>query len=444
MAAEEAMNASGLKVTMKHSFFCEKESNKQQWIKAFHCCGDNPDEWPCIFGAMETMQKETAHCYSHDKQCPIVAVFGVFIGSSCRYFSRRNQKTDHGDKAKLLSAARKAAQNSQATPDHQSAQTYLAFMSYLQRFKPAFWVFENTDAFLDKEEVAQKDKDDNDSNMAVVINDAAERGYDCQPFVTVSDEYGLPQERRRFFIAAMQRVTPYWTLDDPECDRTFKRFSDRMCRVRQTPPGVADILMSEKHPYIVSELARRTEHRAKAGPTSDGAGSSWQQQSSEWCRLHKLRWGAVDPAELTKNSPWFATLAKSQQEMIVYVQAVHGAECAIDLSQSLAQTRVIPAPLKSIRTLLPANVWWLSISEKKVARVLTGRESLTCQGWPWQRKDRAVLDKFSDSLMRDLAGNAFPGLVVLAIFDSLLYAAPWARQRSEAEVNAAFAMSGFC
>ena len=54
------------------------------------------------------------------------------------------------------------------------------------------------------------------------------------------------------------------------------------------------------------------------------------------------------------------------------------------------------------------------------------------------------MDTFSDTLMRDLAGNAFPGQVVLAILDSMLYAIPWARQRSPAEANIAIAMSGFC
>ena len=130
--------------------------------------------------------------------------------------------------------------------------------------------------------------------------------------------------------------------------------------------------------------------------------------------------------------------------MITLVQAVHGLEGGRDISQSLEQSRIITGKVTSMRTLLPGNKWWLSIPEKGVARLLTGRESLTIQGFPWQQKERAVVDSFSDSIMRDLAGNAFPGHVVLAILDSLMYALPWERPESPAKAAIDMAMSGLC
>ena len=161
----------------KHSFFCEKEPVKHKLIKAFQC-GDDAD--PCIFSGMATMEGETAYCLGHDRQCKFVGVFCAFIGSSCKYFSRRNNKVERSDKANLLSAARQAAQSSQAGPDHQSAITYMQFMNHLERFHPAMWVLESIVALLDKKDAGQKeidnDIDGKETNMAVVVNDAGERG----------------------------------------------------------------------------------------------------------------------------------------------------------------------------------------------------------------------------------------------------------------------------
>ena len=60
-----------------------------------------------------------------------------------------------------------------------------------------------------------------------------------------------------------------------------------------------------------------------------------------------------------------------------------------------------------------------------VHRPIVGIESLSLQGWPalgeeWQ----FLVDRFpSDALHQSLAGNAFPGTVVLALVAALLFAA---------------------
>ena len=87
------------------------------------------------------------------------------------------------------------------------------------------------------------------------------------------------------------------------CDGVFRRFGDRFCRVKQTAPALPDILLPEKDKFLAAELQRKQEHRLKAGPTSDGCGLSWQNHVSDWCRVHKLRWGAVSAAEETSQSP---------------------------------------------------------------------------------------------------------------------------------------------
>ena len=56
-------------------------------------------------------------------------------------------------------------------------------------------------------------------------------------------------------------------------------------------------------------------------------------------------------------------------------------------------------------------------------RLLTGREALSFQGFPHSRVEG--IDAFADTLLSDLAGNAYPLPVIMAILMAVLATVPW-------------------
>ena len=65
-------------------------------------------------------------------------------------------------------------------------------------------------------------------------------------------------------------------------------------------------------------------------------------------------------------------------------------------------------------------------------RLVLGKEALMSQGFPIVRSPLA--DEFSDSFLRDLAGNAFPATVVLAIVAGVIFAVEWKPPADDEEI----------
>ena len=65
-------------------------------------------------------------------------------------------------------------------------------------------------------------------------------------------------------------------------------------------------------------------------------------------------------------------------------------------------------------TMMPQQELWLSeVSGKPFHRLLLGAEALQLQGWPvLDTRWRAMLQKYSDRNLHDIAGNAFPLTII--------------------------------
>ena len=70
--------------------------------------------------------------------------------------------------------------------------------------------------------------------------------------------------------------------------------------------------------------------------------------------------------------------------------------------------------------------------------MMLGRESLVLQGYPVDRIEASSLKAFGDHFLQDLAGNAYPGTCVAALFIVSMTRAPWAglRRRISDEADA--------
>ena len=104
------------------------------------------------------------------------------------------------------------------------------------------------------------------------------------------------------------------------------------------------------------------------------------------------------------------------------MQAVHGKDMSLDVTQDVGQLRF--AQLGAVlKTLVPKNCWWIGAK----CRVLTGPECLAFQAFPWQKHRQAVSEhvaKKGDKLFADLTGNAFTETAVASLLLAIFISVP--------------------
>ena len=115
------------------------------------------------------------------------------------------------------------------------------------------------------------------------------------------------------------------------------------------------------------------------------------------------------------------------------MQRIHGEYVNVCVDQSIDRCPIAKesrpsGPLAS-PTLCGHTKMWMGFrpkGKKKAApprqRLLTGREALSLQGFPHARVRN--IDDFSDSLLTNLAGNAYPLPVIMAILMAVLVTVP--------------------
>ena len=113
------------------------------------------------------------------------------------------------------------------------------------------------------------------------------------------------------------------------------------------------------------------------------------------------------------------------------MQRIHGEDVCCFLDQSIdrmpiAKPHEVSGPIVCPTLCASSKMWLASKSTKGKRgrqRLLTGREALSLQGFPHNRVQG--IDQFPDGLLSDLAGNAYPLLVIMAILMSVLVTVPW-------------------
>ena len=106
------------------------------------------------------------------------------------------------------------------------------------------------------------------------------------------------------------------------------------------------------------------------------------------------------------------------------------ARSVVDVSQSIS--RVPCATLSKdgralTPTMMPSAKIWVTESgdsgRPKQSRLLLGQEALLLQGWPaTDARLLPIVQEESSTFMQNLAGNAFPATVIVALLTALVYA----------------------
>ena len=137
-------------------------------------------------------------------------------------------------------------------------------------------------------------------------------------------------------------------------------------------------------------------------------------------------------------SPWFHTLCARQRDILAFHHRNRGKPRSSDDAATLVGCDLgqginrIPHTKRGndgqiiAPTLLPGSIFWISSDNTKhsreVHRHLLGVEALCLQGFPILHSRCESLLPYGDGIMANLAGNAFPGTVMVSLLCALFFA----------------------
>ncbi len=298
----------------------------------------------------------------------------AFIGFSCKSASSLNN-----GRVDLVAALARGDLASAGS----TGATLVGLISYLDRHRPLIVILENVTCLLVRTAFG--------TPMSALQRVFKDLGYELQWALLSSQEYLLPQRRRRIWLWACLSAC---------------------CRLRDTRE-VLDVLRAAPLPLSTFLGAEDAEIHAafKARrPTPRVREFLWKDVH----RRYKLRRAISSCPGIS--SPWFRKLTEREQDAlrIFYAKCrlkdgldLAAVECFIDVSQGLGR---MPHGRSVCPCLCPnGRIWSTSLG-----RLLTGREKMALQGL-WCGDAVAELRAFSDRDLSDLAGNAFSTTVCMAV-----------------------------
>lgn len=408
-ALASALATHGCNLTFAVPFVSEIDATKRRWCtQVLDELEDKTESQACVFGDICGIVSGGSGCSQHKGGCRIpVALDGLVGGFSCKDFSRANQNRKQFNGIDLVRGT--------SSPG-KTADTIKGILEILDHSPPDWLLLENVDAMEDG---------GSDSAADELLCMLGEKGLDAQAFKLNASDYGLPQSRVRLFIVGVRRPGRNLTIAD--YDAFFNQVADFLDMFKMGCPPLLDVLLPDSHQVVASELCRRQQR-----PPKGWESGSINIHRAEW-QKHGLRWQGVQAAEADVQSEWHETLCARQKDILAFHQSknknkVHKLPGA-DLGQSISRTPTTTAARSNghiiAPTLLPGSFLWLSSNTpERSSRPLLGPEALSVQGWPilhkrWSR----MLEDNSSSFLQNLAGNAFPGTVVLALVCSIIFAA---------------------
>eukprot|EP00435_Cladocopium_sp_Y103_P067075 s554_g29.t1 len=418
-ALNDVFEKAKMDVLLVHKFSCESDKRKRQWIRSVVADGKATESRPeqaCLFFDIADMGNSEALCDVHTgRPCQVPAVDVLVIGTSCKDLSRANSSVD-----------RKKLVLSQATSKGGSAQTYHGFLDYVAAHQPTMIVYENVDAIDDKVTALAE------NNLALLMREMQERGYQGQKVMTDAQEFGLPCRRRRLYVFFVRENSGRLRLDRKAIGQVFASFRKMVSSCMRSAPCATACLLDEnsEHAWAVGNALQEISESAEKAAKSKKApqNQAWVTKHMEFAEELGVRWGVpVDPS-LSANQ-WYWNLTKREGDVLRLSQIAAPATEFRNLSQSLgrAHGNTRQESGKHVApTMLPGQILW---SESR-SRLVTGVEALIFQGFPvlrvWEnlqatgqdQKSASSKTHFSDSLMTDLAGNAMALPVLLAILQA--------------------------
>ena len=183
----------------------------------------------------------------------------------------------------------------------------------------------------------------------------------------------------------------------------------------------------------LKDAAKAMKSKAKASAPANH-GENWVEQHMKFAQLNHIKFSQKNQqADLAKNQ-WFLTLSEREQDALALCRVEKPNVLCRDLSQSITRvnsnTWDNEMTLHVLPTTMPRMLRWLELRYPNSPRLLLGQEALIMQGFPVMAflrglKQHGAAFEPSESLMQDLAGNAMPLPVVLAMLQAGMCALSW-------------------
>ena len=439
-SGQDRGTASGQVMHFDHLFSCEWDIHKREWIDNVVNTDRRASgqKLVCIFCDIRDMGGVTARCHAHNNQkCRIPDSDFLIVSTSCKDLSPLN---NHGQTRPVLSLH---------TSPGGSADTWRGLLAYLDNHICKVISYENSDNV--------EDSSSGGGNLEVFQAELNNRDYDGQCFLLNSKLFGLPQNRRRFY-AVFVLLRAGSTITGRIIDTSRRSINDMFVTLRafvmvcqRTPPSARDVLLPCDSDAVQAELLRRMRNESTANAAGD---RSWIMEHQRLYEQLRLEWGIAPRLPSTSESPWYATLTRYQQSALILHQyrifmsqprtasgqgRRQGQEMRlmIDLQPNanrqpntsvMHDTSDTSDAVEIAPCILPSQLMWLNLP---VERVMLGEEALMFQGWPVSNLHPKHVRQ--NRLQQDLAGNAVPLPVQLAVIMSSIHALSW---REPAEVQA--------
>ena len=235
--------------------------------------------------------------------------------------------------------------------------------------------------------------------------------------------YGVPQDRRRIYIGCAPFELYAFNSKVAELSMGQMEASIADCAIgHEHRLTVQDLLLDDDHPMVQRDLMYWQEVREKDTRELDDA--SWQRKHQDEYEKAGLRWGHVQPATALQTAPWFKTLTRPEQDMIVFLMRSAPEVKSVDLSQTICRCRT-----KDSDDIFPT----VTLREKRWhmgrMRLCVAVESMALQGIPWEDLDNTM--QCEVPVLQSLAGNAWTATVAQCVFFNMLVHMAWPSAESQ-------------
>ena len=190
------------------------------------------------------------------------------------------------------------------------AQTFRAFLAYVDTQRPLTIIFENVDTMADAGEA-----DKSPSNMDIMLSEMSGRGYEAQQFITESSEFGLPTRRRRFYVVFVLAIAnPGVDFSRRGLFNMFTTLKALVAACRRKPPCATELLLPLHSTPVTEALLRRQDVATKR--TGQLCGGGWTELHAKEFHARGMRWGSSKIDAETACSPWYDTLTPREKDPI--------------------------------------------------------------------------------------------------------------------------------
>ncbi|CAK9069202.1 unnamed protein product [Durusdinium trenchii] len=363
----------------------------------------------CMYkDATKLLDDSSRQCAMHcGKPCRLPEKLTCFsAGFSCTSYSMLSK-----DATKNATAMQKAKDDD---PEGHvaSVTTFHACLDVVDTSRPTWAIFENVES-IDREV-----DPDTQTNLQLCLAALEERGYVARSFLLDALWYGLPQSRRRVYIVCL-------AVGDREigcsAEDFFNSVENLLGKLYMDAPPADEFLLPDDDPRVLQYLDTLKSERDKKLSKDEEK----EERLEKWMALHMSvaeKRGIEWPLQIhpdIRQSEWFGILTERAKEVVGFGsdererlgRRIDYCDCYHSANRYATSHTHFPI-------CLPRTIGWSYVRQ----RLVLGRELMTLQGHT-PLNDDANIDEgkpFSESLLGNLAGNAFAGNVLCAVIMSVL------------------------